>query len=204
MRLGARICQPHTCVSSKEVSNDVTHGLSCKNSAGRHPRHNYCNEIIRRALCSADISVTREPLGVSRNNGKCPDGMTLFPWKHGRCLLWDYTCSDTLAPSYVESFAKSPGYAAKEGEERNIKHYEHLSNDFDFIPISVETLGTWGESRLQFIQDVGKLIENKFQEKRSMSFLFQALSIAIQGGNSMAVTGTIGENQENLEGIFYL
>ena len=50
---------------------------------------------------------------------------------------------------------KSPGYVAKEGEERKFKHYEHLANDYDFIPISVETLGTLGESGLKFIQEVG-------------------------------------------------
>ena len=64
--------------------------------------------------------------------------------KFGRCLLWDYTCSDTLAPSYVENSAKSPGYVAKEGEERKFKHSEHLANEYEFIPISIETFGTWG------------------------------------------------------------
>ena len=118
-------------------------------------------------------------------------------------MLWDYTRSDTLAPSYVENSAKSPGYVAKEGEERKFKHYEHLANDYEFIPISVETFGTWGESGLKFIQEVGKLIENKTQEKRSTSFLFQAISIAIQRGNALAVSGTIGENHEILEEVFY-
>ena len=108
-----------------------------------------------------------------------------------------------MAPSYVESSAKSPGYVAKEGEERKFKHYENLVNDYEFILISVETFGTWGETGLKFIQEVGKLIENKTQEKRSTSFLFQAISIAIQRGNALAVSGTIGENHEILEEVFY-
>ena len=204
LRLGAKICQPHICVCGKEVSIYGTHGLSCKNSAGRLPRHSAVNELIKRALCSADYSATKEPLGVSRANGKRPDGLTLFPWKNGKCLLWDYTCSDTLAPSYVEGSAKSPGYVAKEGEVRKFKHYENLVSDYIFIPISVETFGTWGESGLKFIKEVGKLIEKKTQEKRSTSFLFQAISIATQRGNALAVSGTIGENHEILEEIFYL
>ena len=79
-----------------------------------------------------------------------------------------------------------------------------MFDDYDLIPISVETLGTWGELGLQFIQEVGKLIENKTHEKISTPFLFQALSIAIHRGNSIAVTGTIGDNHENPEEIIYL
>ena len=86
-------------------------------------------------------------MGVSRANGKRPDGLTLLPWKNGKCLLWDYTCSGTLAPSYVEGSAKSPGHVAKEGEVRKFKHYEHLVSDYEFIPISVETFGTWGAAK---------------------------------------------------------
>ena len=125
LRLGAKICHSHKCVCGKEVSSDGIHGLSCKNSAGRHPRHSACNDIIKRSLCSADISATREPLGVSRVDGKRPDGMSLFPWKNGKCLLWDFTCSDTLAPSYVDGSANKAGKAAKEGEDRKIKHYSY-------------------------------------------------------------------------------
>ena len=104
----------------------------------------------------------------------------------------------------MENSAKSPGYVAKEGEKRTFKHYVHLPKDYDFIPISVESLGIWGESGLQFMLEVGKLIENKTQEKRSTPYLFQALCIAIQRGNALSVSGTIGENQEILEDVFYL
>jgi len=40
---------------------------------------------------------------VVRTDGKRPDGLalidTLLPWANGRCLLWDFTCSHTLAAS---------------------------------------------------------------------------------------------------------
>ena len=120
LRLGARICHSHTCICGAEVGSDGVHGLSCKKSAGRHPRHSACNDLIKRSLCSADFSAIREPLGVSRSDGKRPDGMTMLPWKNGKCLLWDYTCSDTLAPSNLNASAKEAGKAAKEGEVRKI------------------------------------------------------------------------------------
>ena len=142
LRLGANIYHSHTCVCGKEVSSNGTHGLSCKNSAGRHPRHSACNDVIKRSLCSADISATIEPLCVSRISGKRPDGIYLFSQINGRCLLWNFACSDTLAPSYVESSGKKPGKAAKQGEDRKTKHYEHLLNEYEFITISVENFGT--------------------------------------------------------------
>ena len=136
LRLGAKICHSHKCVCGKEVSSDGIHGLSCKNSAGRHPWHIACNDIIKRSLCSADISATRKPLGVPRVDGKRPDGMSLFPWKNGKCLLWDFTCSDTLAPSYVDGSANKAGKAAKEGEDRKIKHYKHVTLTISILLIS--------------------------------------------------------------------
>ena len=79
--------------------------------------------------------------------------------------MWDFTCADTLAPSYVENSAKKAVNAVKNGEDRKIKHYDHLLNEFDFIPVSVETFGTWGEIGLEFVKEVGKLLEDKTQEK---------------------------------------
>ena len=73
-----------------------THGLSCRRSWGRISRHHVTNETIRCALVSGGVL---EPVGVYRVDTKRPDGMTLIPWEYGRSLLWDFTCSDTLALS---------------------------------------------------------------------------------------------------------
>ena len=32
---------------------------------------------------------------LARSDGKRPDGVTMLPWKSGRPLVWDATCSDT-------------------------------------------------------------------------------------------------------------
>lgn len=42
-----------------------------------------------------------QPQGISRDDGKRSDGMTLIPWTHGKSLIGDVTVSDTLAPSYI-------------------------------------------------------------------------------------------------------
>lgn len=133
-----------------------------------------------------------------RIDGKRPDDMSLFP-RINEIKLLDFNCSGTLAPSYVENFAKKDSKAGKEEEDRKIRQYEHLSNEYDFIPISVESFGTWGELGLQFIKDVGKSWEDKTQQKRSKSFLLQALSIAFQRGNALAPADTLWGKEEILD-----
>ena len=72
------------------------------------------------------------------------------------------------------------------------------------MPISVETFGTRGEIGLKFVKEVGSLIADKTHEKRSTTFLFQALSIALQRGNYLAITVTLGETDTCMEEIFFL
>jgi hypothetical protein len=37
------------------------------------------------------VNSTLEPNGLSRDDGKRPDGMTLVPWIKGQPLVWDVT-----------------------------------------------------------------------------------------------------------------
>ena len=95
LRLGATMCAPHTCVCGAQVDCSSIHGLACRKSAGRHMRHNAVNDLIKRALASADIPALLEPKSLSRDDGKRPDGLIVLPWANGRCLVWDFTCPDT-------------------------------------------------------------------------------------------------------------
>src|SRR6218665_4032906 len=44
--------------------------------------------MICRSLICAGIPATKEPLGLSRQDRKKPDGLTLIPWRMGRALIW--------------------------------------------------------------------------------------------------------------------
>jgi hypothetical protein len=92
LRLGSAICAPHTCVCGQQVDSSGTHGLACRKSAGRHVRHNAVNDLIKRALSSANIPAMLKPHSLCRDDGKRPDGLTVMPWANGRCLVWDFTC----------------------------------------------------------------------------------------------------------------
>ena len=91
---------PYTCICGKPVEGTATHGLrriDCRKSSGRHARHSAVNDIILRALRAAGVPAHLEPTGLSRDDGKRPDGATIVPWSQGQCLVWDFTCVNTVA-----------------------------------------------------------------------------------------------------------
>ena len=96
-RLGSPLCHQHTCSCGVEVDPMGRHGLSCKNQVGRIPRHSHINDLVKRALSTAEFPSRLEPQGLSRNSSLRPDGLTLHPYKEGKCMLWDVTVVDTLA-----------------------------------------------------------------------------------------------------------
>ena len=58
------------------------------------------------------LRLFKEPLGLIPGKNKRSDGLTLTSWQDGRCLAWDATVVDTLAPSYVAVSAQVTGSAA--------------------------------------------------------------------------------------------
>ena len=87
LRLGVEITMPYTCVCGKPVQGTATHGLDCRKSSGRHARHSAVNNIIQRALSAAGVPSHLEPTGLSRDDGKRPDGATIVPWSQGQCSV---------------------------------------------------------------------------------------------------------------------
>ena len=134
-----------------------------------------------------------------------PDGYTYDSFKTGKPLAWDFTCSDTLAPSHIEKSSIEAGKTAVWAEENKFTTYGNaLRDDYHFVPIAVETFGTWGSIGHKFIKDIGKIITNITKEPKSTSYIFQAVSLAIQKGNVQCVENTYGESAfEELDEIFY-
>ena len=100
LRLGSSLCRPHSCQHCGiAVDRFGLHGLSCRKSGGCFYRHSSINDIIHRALSSAQVPSRLEPSGLARSDGKRPDGVTMVPWRYGKPLIWDATCPDTLAQS---------------------------------------------------------------------------------------------------------
>ena len=201
LRLGSTLCHPHKCICGVTVEANGRHGLSCKKQTGRWSRHDQVNDLVKRALVQAKIPATTEPAGLSRSDGKRPDGLTLTTWKEGKCLIWDATVADTLCQSYVYQCSITPGAAAEIRETAKTKKYQELTNDYYFVPIGIETYGSWGFEGLKLIKTIGKKLKEVTGERRSTFFLSQSISIAIQRGNASCVIGTV-PHSEGLEEVF--
>ena len=116
LRLGSTLCHPHQCSHcGAEVDSSAMHGLSCRWSDGRHPRHAAINYLIHRALTFAKVPSRLEPSGLFRSDSKRSDGATIAPWK---IEVWDATCPDTFAPSYLRLSLREAGAVAIQAEER--------------------------------------------------------------------------------------
>jgi len=189
-RLGARACEPHTCPCGSPVDALGLHGLSCRRGSGRNSRHHHLNDIIWRALSRAGIPSSKEPAGLSRSDGKRPDGMTLVPWRSGKCAVWDVTVIDTMANSYLNSTSSAAGGAAIIAAARKVDKYQDLSRLYEVIPVAIETMGPSDPSGAAFINGIGKLIEEQTGDRRETSFLWQRLSITLQRFNAVCFRGS--------------
>ena len=167
------------------------HGLSCKYSAGRHPRHAALNECVRRALQGANVPSLLEPVGIDRGDGRRPDGITIFPFSEGKCLCWDATCVDTYAATHVNGSAVSPGSAAREAEDEKRRKYAALGARYRFEPIAMETAGTYGSTTGALLTEIGRRITNVTDDPRETLWLEQRISLAVQRGNAFSILSAV-------------
>ena len=192
LRLGAPLCHPHKCnLCGRDVDQYATHGLSCQRSAGRHFRHAAINNIIQHSLAAANIPSRLEPSGLARSDGKRPDGITISPWEKGRTLIWDATCVDTFAASYVDMADKSAGSVAAMAEDRKKKIYEALAAFHCFVPIAIETSGVFGPETKCFLTSLSSRIRALTHDDMAYCHLAQRLSVAVQKGNTLSVRGSM-------------
>jgi len=187
LRLGCSVCVTHTCRCGVLVDAQGLHGLICKQAPSRIVRHHAINDVVARAMTSASVPVSKEPTGLTRLDGKRPDGLTLIPWQGGKPLAWDVTVVSTLAQSYLHASSHSAGGAAELAASRKEAKYANLSPSYLFQPVALETLGSAAASTLEFLSDVGRRLRATTGDTRETSFLFQRLSIVIQRFNSVLI-----------------
>ena len=151
-RLGCKACVPHTCVCGKAVSARGLHGLACRRSGPRHQRHSQLNDILIlwRSFKRAQVPAVKEPPGLSRDDGKRPDGVTLLLW------AWDVTVSDTYADSHLVDTATTAGAAADKAASNKEAKYRQLANSHIFVPVAIETAGTWNNRAVELVQKLGR------------------------------------------------
>ena len=119
-----------------------------------------------------------EPSGLDRGDGKRPDGITVYPYSRGRCLIWDAMCINTFASSNLIRATLAAGSVANAAEVRKIAMYAELDRRFIFQPVAVETSGAMRKSTMLFFNDLCRRLAMRYQDQRECDFLFQRVSLA--------------------------
>ena len=187
LRIGAEVCQPHRCRCGATVDRLGHHPLSCRYSAGRLPRHAALNDVVKRALTTAGIPSYLEPPGLDRGDGRRPDGMTIIPFKNGKSLVWDATCSDTFAACNINHTALQPAHAANAAETHKMQKYHNLTDRYIFQPIAVETSGVLGDTTRTLLKELGRRMASETRDIREVAWLRQRISFAVARGNAQCI-----------------
>ena len=126
------------------------------------------------------------------SDGKRPDGLTLLPWRDGRCVTWDVTVTDTIAASYVGISSSCAASAAEAAAKRKEEKYVELCRTHHFFPIVFETFGSINQVGSEFISAFGQKLTRISDDPCESSFLFQRLSVAVQRFNGVCFTNSFG------------
>ena len=196
LRVSLNVCLPHQCRCGATVQSDFLHPLSCRSSTGLFPRHSAINNITMRSLDTAGLHTIHEPVGLDRGDTRRPDGVTSFPFKGGRALAWDATCTDSFTASNLYFTILNPGSASSSAEDLKIPKYSQLVADF--VPVAVETSGIIGSAGCSLLTDIGRGISKATNNPRQMSYIFQQISVAIIRGNDLAITASTRKYAQEL------
>ena len=80
-----------------------------------------------RAVKKAQYPAVKEPVGLSRSDGKRPDGATLIPWTRGKPVAWDVTVPDTYVNSYIAYTATTASAPANQAADYKTAKYQELA-----------------------------------------------------------------------------
>lgn len=114
---GAQVCESHRSRCGQTVDCLGHHGLSslfCRFSDDRLPRHGNLNDAVKRGLATTGVPSVLEP-------GRRPDGLTGFPYRGDRSLIWDVTWIDTFAATKVVESTLEPDSAARAAQTTSLR-----------------------------------------------------------------------------------
>ena len=168
------LCVPHQCHCGVSVALGL-HGFVCKKAPVRPARHHALNDLVARAMASAAISVLKEPQGLSRSDGKRPDGLSLIPSQAGKLLTWDgHRCVPVGRFIRCRSSPRS-GLSSRAGSRSEVRQVYNLYSGYIFQPIAMETLGPIKDCAGDFLSTMGRKISLQSGNDREASFLYQRL-----------------------------
>jgi len=70
------------------------------------------------------------------------------------------------------------------------KYNKLLANSHVFVPVAIETAGTWNNRAVELVQELGRQMTAVTEDTRETTYLFQRLSVALQRGNAVSFYST--------------
>ena len=183
VRLGLPIATSGVCICGAPLDPFGDHALTCRHSVGRHARHSAVNDLIKESLAEGGVVSIREPCGMTRCDGKRPDGATVLPFDAGLPMAWDATIIHTCASSHLHSTAVEAGSGAAAAEAKKEAKYAALSGRAHFRAVAVETLGTFGPSASRLFDEIADRIKSRTMNAGARSRLYARIAAVVQTGN---------------------
>ena len=83
--------------------------------------------------------------------------------------------------------------------------YCHLDACYQFVPVAVETCGTFGPQAGEFFREPGRRMRRATLEPNAYQYLVQRISVAVQRGNAASVLGSVtGQSAQCFGGLVIL
>jgi len=159
--------------------------LVCKHTPSKISRHHALNDIISRAFCSARVPAMKEPTGLSRSDGRRPDGLTLIPWQNDMGCHGRHHASRLL----YQCFSKFCWCCCQDGGLEKISQVCGLVSVIHLSADSSNKFFGYG-----ILHCTGRKIGVSSGDDRDRRFLFQRLSMALQRYNAILL-------HESFEGV---
>ena len=102
------------------------------------------------------------------------------------------TVADTTVASYLPSTSISVGSAAELAAVRKQAKYAELAQRSEFVPIAVESHGSYSATATALLADFGRRPSAATSDAKETAHLFQRLSIALQRFNAICMTDSFG------------
>ena len=120
----------------------------------------------------AQIPAVKEPVGLSRTDGKRPDGATLIPWARGNAPAWDVTVADSFALSHVGDTSILAGAAAKHAASLKISKCSNIAvaNILSLLPSKLEAPGKYKTANSSKNCEKESLYASRIQKKHNIYF----------------------------------
>ena len=131
------------------------------------------NGIIFRSLFSVSIPASKEPIGLTRLDGKRPDGLTLVPWQGGKPVTWDITVVSTSMRQVIMLLELQD--LPFLGKRPSI-----LVSLRVFCTNRAQNSGAIAHCSLDFLTEVGRRLSAATGDAHETAFLFQRISVALQ------------------------